>query len=440
MYKKLILLSLLIIVFICPLKVYALTDINGHWAETDILILHNEGIINGYSDGSFRPQNAIKRDEFLCIVIRLIKEHVGEDEYHSLINSSNTDLEAWEKEYNKIYFNLALPNSYWAKNAMQQAVALRLLPYESNTTPFLTVEDYQKYITRGEAAYILTKTAEYYGLYADKMLHNYAIKNITDLSVNHSYRDALLNAYILGIISGYDDNTIRPNNSLNRAEAVATLIKFFMPTRLQSFVPENTPFVMLTNIEGPLKSLRYYPPLINNKQVLDTLNLVKKIVEAKEKTDGYIQLLYNPKNAALGVEFYNSENDYKQLINASSQSSYNQTIPYTLYMTLTISPDNMQRYSKSIRSNKLNSKYNPYLLVTWGNGFEQDILDNHSDVLKEIFTYLFGSESETYMKRLVNYLTHGEGGLTTYQEYSGRYASWKPLGRGITIIEIMEVE
>ncbi|QOR36607.1 S-layer homology domain-containing protein [Clostridium sp. 'deep sea'] len=440
MIKKLILLDLLIIVFIFPLKVNALTDISGHWAESDIIILSNEGIINGYNDKSFKPQSPIKRDEFICMVVRLIKEHVGSNTFNSLLTNTNKNLQSWQKDYNKVYYNLVLPNTYWAKNTIKQAVDLRLLPYEYNTTPFLNISDYQKNITRGEAAYILTMAASYYDLHADKMLQNYAIKKITDLNNTHPYKNALLNAYILGIISGYDDNTIKPNNSLSRAEAVATLIKFFIPSRLQPFAPESTPFIMLNSVAGPLTSLRYYPPLINDKIVLDTLNFVKRIVEAKEKTKGYIQLLYNPKNATLGVEFYNSEYDYKQLINASSQSSYNQTIPYTLYMTLTISPQNMQKHSVSKRVNKLNSKYNPYMLITWGNGFEQDILNNHSEVLQELFSYLFDTEASDFMEKLKNYLTYGEGGLTTYRQYNGRYASWKPLGQGVSIIEIMELD
>ena len=47
------------------------TDIDKSWAKTDIEKWSSKGIINGYSDGTFRPNNNITRAEFVAIMTRL---------------------------------------------------------------------------------------------------------------------------------------------------------------------------------------------------------------------------------------------------------------------------------------------------------------------------------------------------------------------------------
>ncbi|MDR1135257.1 MAG: S-layer homology domain-containing protein [Clostridiales Family XIII bacterium] len=43
-------------------------DISGHWAEGEIISATNYGYINGYVDGTFRPDNYISRAEFVKII------------------------------------------------------------------------------------------------------------------------------------------------------------------------------------------------------------------------------------------------------------------------------------------------------------------------------------------------------------------------------------
>lgn len=45
-----------------------LNDINGHWANKQIQSFVNSGYVNGYGDGTFRPDNSITRVEFIKIV------------------------------------------------------------------------------------------------------------------------------------------------------------------------------------------------------------------------------------------------------------------------------------------------------------------------------------------------------------------------------------
>ena len=52
------------------------TDVYLHWAKDDILMMSELGIVKGYEDGTFRPENGITRAEFATMISRFetIKE------------------------------------------------------------------------------------------------------------------------------------------------------------------------------------------------------------------------------------------------------------------------------------------------------------------------------------------------------------------------------
>ena len=54
-------------------------DIEGHWAQDYINEAANAGIVNGYEDGTFRPQQYITRAEAVTMVNRTIERHPDAD-------------------------------------------------------------------------------------------------------------------------------------------------------------------------------------------------------------------------------------------------------------------------------------------------------------------------------------------------------------------------
>ncbi|MEC0226578.1 S-layer homology domain-containing protein [Paenibacillus alba] len=50
----------------------SLIDIKGHWAEANIRELVKQGAINGYSDNSFKPDNKITRAEFVTVIVKAL--------------------------------------------------------------------------------------------------------------------------------------------------------------------------------------------------------------------------------------------------------------------------------------------------------------------------------------------------------------------------------
>ena len=70
------------------------TDIASHWAKNEIGIAANKGWINGYPDGTFRPNQYITRAEAMTLVNRVLKN--SSDLLDSMIKwPDNSDASAW---------------------------------------------------------------------------------------------------------------------------------------------------------------------------------------------------------------------------------------------------------------------------------------------------------------------------------------------------------
>lgn len=166
------------------------SDITGHWAESQIKDFISKGYLNGYPDGTFKPQASIKRVEFVKILNKVF----------GLTTKSG-----------KVFDDTVW---HWAKDEIDIAVTNGVCQGTSSTT-----FEPDAPITREAAA---------------KMIANY--KKISDTHHNkiNGYNDgsqtanwaineveAILEA---GYMNGYSDtNTFKPKNNITRAEAVVTL-------------------------------------------------------------------------------------------------------------------------------------------------------------------------------------------------------------------------
>ena len=90
------------------------SDIVSHWAKDEISAAANNGWINGYTDGTFRPNNKITRAEAMTLVNRVLKRlpETAEDLHNDMIKwSDNSDTSAWyylavQEATNSHYYDL----------------------------------------------------------------------------------------------------------------------------------------------------------------------------------------------------------------------------------------------------------------------------------------------------------------------------------------------
>lgn len=195
MKKSLISILVFALVLSLSMVVFAATysDISGHWAESSIERWSKEKIVEGYNDGTFRPDEYITRSEFVTIIMRIFEPEKVAD----------------IKSYKDI------SKDAWYYDALARAVGMEALQGD----PDITMRP-EAYITRQEAVVILNRII---GLKASK---NASLDKFSDKKEVASWAEAAMLAFEeRGFIIGYEDGTVRPTRNITRAETVKLLDK-----------------------------------------------------------------------------------------------------------------------------------------------------------------------------------------------------------------------
>ena len=157
----------------------------------DLNTVDHFSYIVGYEDGTVMPQKQITRAEVATIFYRLLKEDVRDENTTDASDFSDVSSSDW---YGTTVATLAEMNI--------------LKGYEDGTfRPNAP-------ITRAEFAAIATR-------FFDETGAIYEPGTFTDVTGSEWFAGAIMDAVNLGLIGGYEDGTVRPNNNITRAEACA---------------------------------------------------------------------------------------------------------------------------------------------------------------------------------------------------------------------------
>ena len=210
-----------------------------HWAYTYITELSKTGVISGYTDGTFKPNSTVTRAEWakmLCVA--------GNISYEGKFDETFVDIskDDWFAEY--------------------VSAASEYIPFyedEDGNTLYLPKEG----ATREDVTISLVEAKGYIAEAADvsKALNFADAQDITA-----DYISYIATAVEKDLISGYEDNTFRAQNTLTRAQAATLLYRAFYSdtqTDLNPVTPEEA-----ETIKGLLeayshKTLSFDPDLLN---------------------------------------------------------------------------------------------------------------------------------------------------------------------------------
>ncbi|MFZ5595521.1 MAG: S-layer homology domain-containing protein [Bacillota bacterium] len=171
-----------------PPSMQIFNDILGHWAENNIEKLVAMGDIKGYPGGTFQPDRPITRAEFTTVLVKAFN---------------------LEPRQGKVFNDTV---KHWAKDTISTAAAYEIVKgYNKNT---FGPDDL---ITREQMATMIVKAAKLSIISGQASFADSA--NISTWA-----RDAVSTAVKNKIITGYPDNTFRPQNNATRAEAVTIII------------------------------------------------------------------------------------------------------------------------------------------------------------------------------------------------------------------------
>lgn len=175
------------------------SDMKSHWAENAVNTLYKAGIISGINENGkwyYNPDQTMTRIEFASLICKYLEIDTSEYDGVELKYSDNRDLAEWMKPYAKAVTELGIINgidgAFKPNEPLSRAQAVTII---GRITP--DEEDLQEIEAADE-------------------------NEIPDWAYAHFKK-----LITRGIINGYEDNTLRPSKNVTRAEAAATIYRFF---------------------------------------------------------------------------------------------------------------------------------------------------------------------------------------------------------------------
>lgn len=170
----------------------------GQWFEPFVSQLAGEGIISGYPDGSFRPQEQVTVGQFLAMIIQTgqmtvsdaVKSHWARPFYDAALEA-------------ELLFRDELP-----KTSLDQPISRLWMAVISSR--MMQMDDGVRQ----------NSTAETFAAVESK-----AATAPVDIDERQPYSYEVLTAYEAGLLAGYPDGTFRPEGYLTRAEAATVIYK-----------------------------------------------------------------------------------------------------------------------------------------------------------------------------------------------------------------------
>lgn len=177
---------------------YTYSDLlTNHWAYSGIKICYDRGIMIGYPDGTFGPEETVTWSHAVTIAARV----------HSA--------------YNGNALNTADSGEYWYTPYYNYCVKYKLLP---NTCPKLSRLD-DSSISRYNLAYIFSR-----------LIDNEDTAAISDLKIGDVndipsyYLASVKKLYAAGIMNGMEDNEFKGNESTTRAQIATVAARLIVPS------------------------------------------------------------------------------------------------------------------------------------------------------------------------------------------------------------------
>ena len=167
---------------------------SSNWAYESVNAMKTKGIIQGFPDGSFKPDKEVTYGEF----IKMIVSSMGYANLHA-----------------------SEAGKHWAYPYYKKAVDLKLFMGSE-----LDSDKYQmdREIPREMMAYMVANALgdidieSKYATYKEK---------ITDVEDGNEFMYPIVKVYCTGILTGYPDGTFQPKESLTRAETAVSLGRYF---------------------------------------------------------------------------------------------------------------------------------------------------------------------------------------------------------------------
>lgn len=194
------------------------------WFYDNVMAMASQGIVNGYTDGTFGPQKNMTRAEFIAVVTRIF--------YMDKLNSIDS-----------------ADSSVWYSNNYIVAVEKGIVKEHE-----FSLSDMSEVCSRQEMAMFMVRALENAkGEKADQLISASIITDFNDIGTY--YQNYVKQAYSMGLLTGRGEGKFEPKENMTRAEAATALyrmidastrveVDFTIPVEVQTWVegqPHNQP-------------------------------------------------------------------------------------------------------------------------------------------------------------------------------------------------------
>ena len=366
-----------------------LTDVKStDWFFYDVNEMIELGVVNGYPDGTYKPQGNVKADEFIKMII------VGMG-----------------------YTTTPTDSTYWADEYIAKAEELKIVDKTF-------INDYRYNLTREQAAKIINNTLNLKETRPAKTYDEYIKLAIKDYhKIQSKYVQDVIDIFAYGIMQGDTLGYIKPSTTITRAEATTVILRMMNKDRrlsLENKLSSNINSIKLIDAEGV--EYEIVAPILDGKPITEIIEVARVYKEKSIKTKGCDEFGYNSYSNYIGVTGFENQNkvNYIESLKTKYELSNEELTKMAMYID----------FNFGISLLELSGKYKPYKFVTnknlgwlddevyknksgnWGAYFTEYYLDSFKPVFEILFdddfneawgcfTTAINSTSTTYQSKTV---------------------------------------
>ncbi len=200
------------------------TDVSSsYWSQQFIARLASKGIVKGFPDGKFKPQQAVTRAQFAAMVNKAFKKN----------------------KVKKFSSFRDLSQSFWGYSAITEAYEMGFMSASGNQF------NPNQQMTRLDILVALTQGLGYsYNQATETILSFYSDAN----TIPTQYRSAIAAATVNGLIVNYPNvNVLNLNQVATRAEVCALLYQALVSTKTEEYSLISSPYVIVVDEGGTVK-------------------------------------------------------------------------------------------------------------------------------------------------------------------------------------------
>ncbi len=241
---------LLSMVFMSAASAVTFNDISDHWAKDYIIKVANKGLVTGYKDGTFKPENSVNVLESLVMMSRLYD--IDDDIKEQIV-----------EEYEPVLEDMTNAEDYsWAFESLSVALELGIVS-QSGLEKMFKDKTISQNASKEEICVLLTKAMMLSEEVKNLKVYTLPFKDVSSIAI--SARPYIYVMYDKEVVKGDTKENINPKDSITRA-VMATMLdrayEYIDENKVEPELPSYKPTKKLSGIitdvtEGDIESYIY---------------------------------------------------------------------------------------------------------------------------------------------------------------------------------------